>query len=204
MDPKPSQEVFVCSLRVVVGPWILVQYYIVAVIYYPVIVQAIIYLETPLEPHSGPFITVLILNQFRVIPLKMNWFRSVKVGLDLKGIGLSLCSQVCCQVLQRCSASVPEALLHQWGVFLGPVWAQEDEATPPCHSSRATVLWDWSACVSQLLTSDVMVRGCVAALTGSFPCFFVFISFLNHTNPGVPIMDMLFIIGGVEQLLPLF
>lgn len=32
--------------------------------------------------------------------------------------------------------------------------------------AKFRMLWDWSPCVSQLLTSDVMVRGYVPAATG--------------------------------------
>lgn len=41
---------------------------------------------------------------------------------------ISLSLQVCCEILQRCSASVSEALLHQWRVLICPLWTQEDEA----------------------------------------------------------------------------
>ena len=53
------------------------------------------------------------------------------------------------------------------------------------QSDRAKfrVLWDWSACVSQLLTSDVMVRGCVRSLrhTGYGPHVVDVVIYENNT-----------------------
>lgn len=70
-------------------------------------------------------LTFLFVKRYNEIT-KYNW-NVVCTHLLMNNYFSVLLFKVCCKVLWQCPPSVSEALLHQWGVILCPLWPKEDE-----------------------------------------------------------------------------